>query len=109
MSHLSWTDSITPSLRFSNCRHCISKGSSVQIIKRSQQLSLCRMAAVKRLPVHRYSVVIFTFSDPLGLWDSHLVENCVSLNLGLGGVRDVVSSSISHEQTQSNRVCGFKF
>ena len=37
----------------------------VFIIKRSQQLSLYRVAAVKRLPVHRY-VVIFTFSGPLG-------------------------------------------
>ena len=34
--------------------------------------------------------------------------NSVSLSLGIGGVRDVASSSTSHEQTQSNRFCGFQ-
>ena len=38
---------------------------------RSQQLSLCREAAVKRLLVQRYGV-IFTFSGPLRLWGSTL-------------------------------------
>ena len=37
---------------------------SFQIIERSQQLSLCRVAALKSLPVYRYCVVIFTFSGP---------------------------------------------
>ena len=32
----------------------------------------------------------------------------VALNPGLGGVRDVASAIISHEQTQSNRVCCFQ-
>ena len=30
------------------------------------------------------------------------------LNPGLGGVRDVASINISHDQTQSNRVCCFQ-
>ena len=58
---------------------------SFQIIKRSQQLSLYRVAALKRLPVHCYIVIIFfylfifhlfiifTFSGPLGLWDTTLL------------------------------------
>ena len=54
----------------------------------------------KSLPVHRYSVVIFTF---LVLWDyrvQHLFETRVALNTGLGGMRDVASVTVSHEQTQ---------
>ena len=35
---------------------------SFQIIYRSQQLSLCHATALKGFPIHRYSVVIFTFS-----------------------------------------------
>ena len=31
-----------------------------------------------------------------------------ALNAGLGGVRDVASVIISHEQSQSNRVCRFQ-
>ena len=45
----------------------ISKGSPYQIIQRSQLLSLCRVAVLKSLPVHRFRVVIFTFSGPMGL------------------------------------------
>ena len=30
------------------------------------------------------------------------------LNPGLGGVRDVLSAIISHEQTQYNRICRFQ-
>ena len=47
----------------------------------------------------------------LVLWDcrvQHLFESRVALNTGLGGMRDVVSAIISHEQTQSNRVCCFQ-
>ena len=33
-------------------------------------LQLCRMAAVKRLPVHRYSIVIFSFSGRSGQFGS---------------------------------------
>ena len=69
----------------------------LQIIKRPQQLSLCRVAALKSIPIHRYSVVIFTFSGPLGLLDStRLFENRAALNPGLGGVRDFASAIISH-------------
>ena len=45
---------------------------SFQIIYRSQQLSLCSVAALEHLRVHRYSVVIFKFSGPLGLYGSTL-------------------------------------
>ena len=64
------------------------------------------MAALKSLPVHRYSVVILTFSGPLGIQGSTLLFGSrVAL---LGGVTDVASVIISHEQTQSNRVCCFQ-
>ena len=38
----------------------------------------------------------------------HLFESRVALNPGLGGVMDVESAIICHEQTQSNRVCCFQ-
>ena len=58
------------------------------------------MAALKGFSVHQYSVVVFTFSGPLGLWGSTLFfGNRVMINPGLGGVRDVASAIISHEQT----------
>ena len=47
----------------------------------------------------------------LVLWDCRvqlLFGNIIVLNQGLGGVRDVASAIISHEQTQSNRVCCFQ-
>ena len=61
------------------------------------------------LPVHRYSVVNFTFSGPLGLLDSTLLFGSrvafnpglrAALNSGLGGVRDVAPAIIFQEQTQ---------
>ena len=64
--------------------------------------------ALKRLPVHRYSVVISHF---LVLWDctvQHLFESRVALNSGLGGVRNVVSVIISHEQTKNTESAVFK-
>ena len=45
------------------------------------------------------------------LWDCRvqfLFGNRVALNPELGGVRDVAFAIISHEQTQSNRVCCFQ-
>ena len=64
-------------------------------------MSLCTVAALKSLPVHRYSVFIFIFYGPLGLHDSiFLFGNRVALKRGLGGVRDVASAIISHGQTQ---------
>ena len=67
------------------------------------------MAALKCNPAHRYSVVIFTFSGLLGLQGSiFCLVIRVALNPGLGGVRDVTSAIISHEQTQSNRICYFQ-
>ena len=50
-------------------------------------------------------------SQFLVLWDcriQRLFENQVALNPGIGGVRDVASAIISHEKTQSNRVCCFQ-
>ena len=49
----------------------------------------------KKFPVHRFGVVIFTFS--VGL--TTFFESRVVFNPGLGGVRGVVSAIISHEQT----------
>ena len=67
------------------------------------------MAALKCNPTHRYSVVIFTFSGLLGTAGFNILfGNRIALNPWLGGVRDVTSAIISHEQTQSNRVCYFQ-
>ena len=46
-----------------------------QIIQRSQQLSLCRVMLEKLLPVHRYSVDIFSYSGPLGILGSEGKQN----------------------------------
>ena len=47
----------------------------------------------KSLPVHRYSVVIFTFSIPLGLWDStRLFESRVALKTGLNRLNKTESA-----------------
>ena len=73
---------------------------SFQIMSNSQQLSLCHVAALKSLPVHRYSVVICTF---MVLWDCKIQQlsgNRVALNTGLGGVKEVACTIISHGQTQ---------
>ena len=40
------------------------------------------------------------------LWPSCMSR--VALNPGLGGVRDLASAIITHEQTQQNRVCCFQ-
>ena len=60
------------------------------------------------LSVHRYSVVNFTFSGPLGQLDSILLFGSrvafkpgltAALTPGLGSVRDVTPAIISHELT----------
>ena len=53
------------------------------------------MELVKLLPVHRYSVDIFSYSGPSGILGSDGKENT-----GAGGVRIVVLSISSHKQTQ---------
>ena len=68
------------------------------------------MVALKRLPVHQYSVVSSHF---LVLWDCtvqhlHVFESRVALNSGLGGVRNAVSVIISHEDTKKNESAVFK-
>ena len=44
---------------------------------------------------------MFTFSSPLEFY----IGNRAALSAGLGGVRDVASAIISHEQTELNEVC----
>ena len=52
--------------------------------------------------------VLFTLSRPSGRLGSDMLhEGRVSLNPGLGGFRDVAFFRISHQQTQSNRICSF--
>ena len=64
---LGGTDSVKPRLLLSNSRCSNFKGSPHQIYKKLQLLSLCRVAAVKSLPLRRLNFVAFTFSGPLGL------------------------------------------
>ena len=58
----------------------------------------------------------WAFTGPLVLWLRYrhslktfrttlVFESRIALTLGLGGVRDVTSAIISHEQIQLNRVC----
>ena len=55
------------------------------------------MAALKTLPVHRYSVIFtFIWSFGTGGFNIYLRE----LKPGLGGVKDVASPIDPHEQTQ---------
>ena len=41
----------------------------------SQELSLCRVELVKLLPVHRYSVDIFSYPGPSGILGSDGKQN----------------------------------
>ena len=75
LQYLSWADSVKLSLLFSNFWCCTSKRTSFHIFQRSQQLSLCCVAAIKRIPIHWYGVVMFTFYGRLGLWGSMLSWN----------------------------------
>ena len=66
------------------------------------------MAALKVSP---YIDIVLSFLHFIVLWDcmvQQLFGNRVGLSPGLGGVRDVGSAIISHEQTQLNRVCCFQ-
>ena len=62
----------------------------------------------------KHIMLFFTFSGPLGSGvlglkgSTILFETRVAINPVLGDVRDVASGIISHEQTQSNRVCLFQ-
>ena len=58
---------------------------------------MCRLAALKSLPGHRFSVVIGTFS---GLLRPDCASR-VALILVQSGVRAVASAIISNEQTES--------
>ena len=61
------------------------------------------------LSVHRFSVVIFTFSGPLGLLGHNLFEGRAALSPGLGDMRDVACVRISHGQIQKNERAVFNF
>ena len=63
----------------------------------------CRCAVWRAYKVSPYIDIVLLFLHFLVLWDyrvQHLFEGRVALNPGLGGVRDVASAIISHEQTQ---------
>ena len=49
---------------------------------------------------HSFVFITFTFSSPLGLYDSQPFESRVALNQGLGCMRDAASAIISREETQ---------
>ena len=57
------------------------------------------MELVKLLPVHQYSVEIFSYFGPSGILGSD--ESRIPLKPVLGGVRIVALSICSHEQIQS--------
>ena len=55
--------------------------------------------------------MVLVFLHLFIIWNcrvQHLFESRVALNPRLGGVRDVASATISHEQTQLNRDCCFQ-
>ena len=56
------------------------------------------MELVKLLPIHRYSVDIYSYSGPSGILGSD--RSRILLKPLLGGVRIVAFSINSHEQTQ---------
>ena len=59
------------------------------------------MELVKLLPLHQYSVDIFSYSGPSGILGSDRKQNtALPLKLVLGGVIIVALSISSHEQTQ---------
>ena len=75
----------------------------------SKVVDLCCVAALKSHPAYRYSVFYFSMFWSFGTVGFNILfGNRVALNPGLGAVRDVASAIISHEQTQSNRVCYFQ-
>ena len=79
------------------------------ILHSSKVVDLCRVTALKNVTPHIDIVLLFLHF--LVFWDCRfqdLFSNRVALKPGLGGVRDVASAIISHEQTQSNRVCYFQ-
>ena len=58
------------------------------------------MELVNLLPVHRYSVDIFSYSGPSGILGSDGKQNTASAGAVLGCMRIVRLSISSHEQTQ---------
>ena len=61
----------TESAVFLYCRFSLfQKDLFFEISQRSQKLSLCRVELVKLLPVHRYSVDMFSYSGPSEIFSS---------------------------------------
>ena len=78
----------------------------------SLQLVLCRVAAIKRLPVHHHSsgYVFWSFGNTEFIFS--VFENRVPLKAvlgGGGGVTNVAHVITGQEQAQLNRVCYFHF
>ena len=65
-----------------------------QIVKRSQQLLLCRVELVKLLPYIDIVLIFCSYSGPSGILSSDGKQNTA------WGVRIVALSISSHEQTQ---------
>ena len=66
----------TESAVFLYCRFSLfQKDPFFEIIQRSQKLSLCRVELVKLLPVHRYSVDMFSYSGPSEIFSSDGKQN----------------------------------
>ena len=104
--YLSWKVSVKSSLLFSNFGCCICKGSPFRLFRDHNS---CRCAVWRPKIFSPYIDIVLLRLHFLVLWayrgSALLFESRVALNTGLGGVGDVASAIISHEQTQSNRVC----
>ena len=61
---------------------------------------------VNRLPVHRYSADIFSYSVPSGILSSGGKKNIAKAG-ARGGMTIVALSISSHKKTQLNQVCCF--
>ena len=70
---------------------------------------LCRVAAVKRLPVHHHSADYIPWSFRITEFNLSYYENRVLFKPMVGDVASVVNLITGHEQTQLNRGCYFHF
>ena len=68
---------------------------------------LCRVAAVKSLPVHHHSAGYILFL--LDHWThTDYFENRIQLKKALGCVCSLANNSVAYEETQWNRVSDFR-
>ena len=85
----------------SDCRFGVSP-----VIYPDPELSFRRVVALASyIDIER---LILHFLVLLDCWVRNFYLETVLLTSGIGRLRDVASASISHEQTQSNRVCWFQ-